>query len=220
MAVVSSRQGGQEPPPRRPPLLSPGEGALMALVEALEAGKPLVWNGDVLLAFTCDVPDSELWRSQAEMVLDQDDFKALKNFAGVRGRSLADTEAETHAEGKAMADPPGRVVMDPFQGLHPTPHARELHQRFQRGYLRRMFHDLRITEDELRLELEIVDAGGQSNLAPIPGDETVRIEKGGSSPFDMPEMVELDNGPSWAAIVATGLVGLFIMFVLILFIGL
>lgn len=55
-------------------------GAFIALIDALKSKKPLVWNGDVLVVFDCDVPDSDLWKAQATMVLDQDDFSVLEKM--------------------------------------------------------------------------------------------------------------------------------------------
>ena len=58
-----------------------GRGALLALLEALRTKRPIVWNGDVLVVFEADVLDAELWRAQATMVLDVDDFRDLEQMA-------------------------------------------------------------------------------------------------------------------------------------------
>jgi hypothetical protein len=63
-------------------VLKEAEGPLRVLAEALRKRKPLCFTGDVLVAFECDVPDSELWRSQAAMVLDQDDLAAIERLVG------------------------------------------------------------------------------------------------------------------------------------------
>jgi hypothetical protein len=49
-------------------------------MEALRTRTPLVWSGNVLVVFDHDVPDSELWRAQARMVLDADDFADLERL--------------------------------------------------------------------------------------------------------------------------------------------
>lgn len=60
------------------PRVTEAMGPFRALLDALRKKKPLVWNGDVLLVFEYDVPDSDLWTAQASMVLDADDFAALE----------------------------------------------------------------------------------------------------------------------------------------------
>lgn len=56
-------------------------GPLVALIAALRRRKPLCFTGNVLVAFAEDVPDSDLWRARAEMVLDADDLAALEQCA-------------------------------------------------------------------------------------------------------------------------------------------
>lgn len=61
--------------------MTSAEGALSALLDALETRKPLIWNGDVLVTFD-EVPvDSRMWCSQATMVLDDEDYAALRTLA-------------------------------------------------------------------------------------------------------------------------------------------
>lgn len=55
------------------------QGALDALLAALERKRVLLWTGNVLVELECPPEEAaaSLWRSQATMVLDESDFAAL-----------------------------------------------------------------------------------------------------------------------------------------------
>lgn len=79
--------------------------ALDALLWALKERKPLVWNGNVLLAFEYDVKNSELWTAQAQMVLDADDFEALcALWPGYDGTEVSPDE-RSHRRRPDTSDP-------------------------------------------------------------------------------------------------------------------
>jgi hypothetical protein len=63
-------------------------GPLAALLGALRKRKPLCFNGNVLVAFTADVPNIDLWKAQAEMVLDADDLAALDALLSQPGGAI------------------------------------------------------------------------------------------------------------------------------------
>lgn len=56
-------------------------GPLAVLLAALRTRKPLCFTGGCLVRFDADVPDADLWRAQATMVLDQDDLAGLEKLA-------------------------------------------------------------------------------------------------------------------------------------------
>jgi hypothetical protein len=69
-------------------------GPLAALLDALERKRVLLWTGNVLVEMDVEAAeaDTAMWRSQATMVLDADDYAALRLLA--EGEQDAEDEPE------------------------------------------------------------------------------------------------------------------------------
>lgn len=101
--------------------------SLAVLLDALNRKRPLVFTGDVLVAFDTDVPDADLWRAQAQMILDADDLAALRTLVPAAGdddppfvpfpppvdelaeEALSDGEADLFAEESGWLPTPPRL---------------------------------------------------------------------------------------------------------------